>query len=74
MQVWQVYQYVVFDCVWVVGYDYDVVGQVDGFFDVVGDEDDGFFEFVLDVQQLILQVVVGQCIEGIEGFVYEYDG
>lgn len=67
--VWVVYLYYV----GVFVEDYDLVVEQECFVDVVGDEDDCFVEFVLELQCFLLQVGLYDWVDCVEWFVYQQD-
>ncbi|MOA51916.1 hypothetical protein D3C78_1751270 [compost metagenome] len=54
-------------------HDRDTAAQLQGFVKVVADEDDGFAQFALQLQQFVLQALADQRVEGGEGFVHQQD-
>ena len=64
------------DVAWVAAEDDDAVGQQDGFFNVVGDDEDGLGGHGLvgpQLQQFRTEVFGGQYVEGAEWLVHEQD-
>ena len=53
--------------------DRDPVAELDGFVEVVGDEDDGLAQLVLQPQQLVLQALPGDRVDGAERLVHQQD-
>ena len=51
--------------------DQDPVAQLDRLVDVVGDADDGLAEFLLNAQQLVLQPLPGDRVDGAERLVHQ---
>src|SRR5262249_32041457 len=62
-----------FDLAWARGHDDDAVGQVDGFVDLVGDEQDGFAVVAPDAEELGLHDLARLGVQGGEGLVHEQD-
>ena len=54
--------------------DQDAVAELDGLVDVVGHAHDGLLELRLDIEQLILEPLAGDWIDGAEGLVHEDHG
>jgi hypothetical protein len=50
------------------------LSQEEGFANVVGNEDDGFFQAGSERFELALKFGAGDGIEGAEGFIHEEDG
>jgi len=57
-----------------VSHDSDAVGEAEGFGEVVGDEDGGFGQGFLQVQELPVELEPGEGVEGAEGLVEEDEG
>src|SRR5215210_3343158 len=53
--------------------DGDLVAHLYGLVDVVGDEDDGLLYVLLDVEELVLEPVAGDRVDGPERLVHEHD-
>lgn len=47
----------------------DVVAELQGFINIVGNHDHGFVEALLEIQELTLEFVTGHCVERAEWFV-----
>jgi len=62
-----------FDAAGAGGHDDDFVAHVDGFIDVVGDEDHGGAAVFPEAQDFILHAHAGEGVEGAEGFIEEED-
>ncbi|MNE80462.1 hypothetical protein D3C80_1770330 [compost metagenome] len=54
-------------------HDGDTAAQLQRFVQVVADEDDGLAQLALQLQQLVLQALADQRVEGREGFVHQQD-
>jgi hypothetical protein len=54
--------------------DGHLVAQDGGFIDIVGDEDDGLGQVLLEPQQLLLQLVADHGIHGAERLIHEQNG
>ena len=52
--------------------DGDVVAHLDGLVDVVGDEDDGLADLALEAQELVLEPLAVDRVDGPEGLVHEH--
>ena len=52
-------------------HDCDHIPQLEGFINVVRDENDGFFQFALNLQQFKLHVLAYQRIKGGEGLIHQ---
>lgn len=51
----------------------DAVTKLQGFINIMGDHDHGLFETLLEIQELALEFVTGDCVKGAEGFIEEDD-
>ena len=51
----------------------DLVAELDGLVDVVGDEDDRLAEVALQPQELVLQLLAHHRVDGAERLVHEHD-
>ena len=51
--------------------DGDAVAHLDGLVDVVGDEDDGLLQLALEPEELVLEPVAGDRVDGAEGLVHQ---
>ncbi len=54
-----------------VGHDRNPGAELQGFLEVMGDEQDGFLQGALQAQQLVLHLRANQRVEGAEGFVHD---
>ena len=50
----------------------DLVAELDGLVDVVGDEDDGLAELALQPEELLLQLVADDRVDGAERLVHQH--
>ena len=55
-------------------HDHDEVAHLDGLVDVVGDEQDGLGEVLLEAEQLVLEAVADDGVDRAERLVHEQDG
>ncbi len=53
--------------------DDDLVPEFDGLIDVVGDKDDRLAEIGLQPQELVLQLLPDDRVDGAEGLIHEHD-
>ncbi len=53
--------------------DGDLVAELDRLVDVVGDEDDGLAELALQAQELVLELLAHDRVDGAERLVHEHD-
>ena len=49
----------------------DLVGDVDGFLDAVGDEDDGLVLFSQKIEKVLLELAAGLLVDGGKGLVHQ---
>ena len=54
--------------------DGDLVPHLYGLVDVVGDEDDGLLDVFLNAQELVLEPLARDRVDGPEGLVHQHDG